>query len=295
MKVLNFGSMNIDSVYAVDHIVNGGETIASSALDLFPGGKGLNQSVALARAGVETFHAGAVGPDGQMLIDVLNESGVSTQFVKESEIRSGNAIIQLAANGENSIILFAGANRTLTRSYIDEVIDAFDEGDILLLQNEINEISYLIEAGYKKGLRVAFNPSPFDENIPACDLQKVSVFFVNEIEGAQLTGVADSENICRKLAEMFPVATIVLTLGSDGAMLASNGRVFRHGVYDVDVVDSTAAGDTFTGYFMAAILGGASESEALEQASKASALAIGKKGASTSIPYKDQVRDARLP
>lgn len=163
MKILNFGSLNIDYTYSVDHIVHPGETITSGSLEVFPGGKGLNQSIALARAGADVYHAGLIGEDGIFLRDLCRESGVKTGYIRETETRTGNAIIQVSEKGENCIILYPGANREQTEEYIDEVLKGFGEGDVLLLQNEINLLDYLISKGAEKGMKIVLNPSPFDE------------------------------------------------------------------------------------------------------------------------------------
>ena len=139
MKVLNFGSLNIDYVYDVDNFVRKGETISSKALKVFCGGKGLNQWVALARGGAEVYQAGMIGKDGQFLLDLLKEVGVNIDnIVIRDDIRTGNAIIQRDKSGDNCIILFAGANRSITKDYVDKVLSGFKEGDYIVLQNEIS-------------------------------------------------------------------------------------------------------------------------------------------------------------
>lgn len=164
MKVLNFGSLNIDFVYRLEHIAHPGETISSYNLEIFPGGKGLNQSVALARAGADVYHAGMIGEDGEFLRDICRKSGVNTDNIKQIEIRTGNAIIQVADSGDNCIVLYPGANREITTDFIDSVLSVFGKDDVLLLQNEINLVDYLIDASKKKGMKVILNPSPFDDS-----------------------------------------------------------------------------------------------------------------------------------
>ena len=150
-KILSFGSLNIDYVYSVDHFVQKGETLASSALEIFSGGKGLNQSVALGRAGAEVFHAGAVGPDGQFLVDLLQEAGVDTHLVKRLEsVRTGNAIIQRDPEGNNCILLYGGANQAITREQVKEILVGFGAGDYIVLQNEINQLPFLMEQAHAK-------------------------------------------------------------------------------------------------------------------------------------------------
>lgn len=149
-----------------------GETLTSLGLAIHPGGKGLNQSVALAKAGAEVFHAGQIGEDGEMLRKVCADSGADVRFIRNVETRTGNAIIQVDTNGQNCIILYPGANRCMEKSFIDEVLGAFSEGDYLLLQNEINNLPYIIDSAYAKGMKIILNPSPMDDQVLACDLSK---------------------------------------------------------------------------------------------------------------------------
>ena len=284
MDVVNFGSLNIDYVYSVGHIVAPGETISSAALEVFPGGKGLNQSIALARAGAKVSHAGMIGEDGRMLAELLEENGVDTHFIRTARERTGNAIIQLADSGQNSIVLYGGANRALTDDYIDDVLSSFDAGTMVLLQNETNACKGVIEKAYGRGMKIALNPSPYDEGLRSCDLSKVSFFLLNEIEGEQITGASEPGDILDAMEDMYPGAVVVLTLGEDGAVLRCRDGEIRQGIYPTTVVDTTAAGDTFTGYFLAAVISGCGFEKALDAASKAASIAISVKGAANSIP-----------
>ncbi len=289
MKILNFGSLNIDYTYSLEHIVQPGETITSRSLEVFPGGKGLNQSIALARAGANVYHAGLIGSDGEFLRDICRESGVKTEYIRETEKRTGNAIIQVSEEGQNCIILYPGANREQTEAYIDEVLKEFSAGDILLLQNEINLLHYLIGEGAKKGMKIALNPSPFDEKITTCDLSKVGLFLINEVEGEQITGEKDPEQILQKMELLYPGAETVLTLGDKGAVYANGTERIRQEPVRVKSVDTTAAGDTFTGYYLAAVMEGKPRAQAMKEAACAAALAVSKKGASSSVPWRRDV------
>lgn len=289
MKILNFGSLNIDYTYSVGHIVQPGETITSGSLEVFPGGKGLNQSIALARAGADVYHAGLIGKDGIFLRELCRNSGVNTDYIRVVETRTGNAIIQVSEKGENCIILYPGANREQTEEYIDEVMKGFGEGDVLLLQNEINLLDHLISEGAKKGMKIVLNPSPFDEKITACDLTKVSLFMINEVEGEQITGAKDPEQILEKMGTMYPGAETVLTLGDKGSVYANRTERIRQQPVKVKTVDTTAAGDTFTGYYLAAVMEGKDKPQAMKEAAYAAALAVSGKGASSSIPMKEDV------
>ena len=142
MKVLVFGSANIDRTYSVDHVVIGGETISSTSLTEFCGGKGFNQAIALARAGCNVFFAGAIGVDGELLERVLRENGVNTDYLNHVNAPTGHAIIQVTPDGKNSIIISAGANGMITHEDVDTVLSAFSSGDLVVLQNEISSVDY---------------------------------------------------------------------------------------------------------------------------------------------------------
>lgn len=188
-KVLNFGSLNMDHVYQVQHFVSPGETLSSTKLQHFCGGKGLNQSIALARAGANVYHAGAIGMDGLQLKKQLEEDGADTSFLQiREELETGHAIIQVDETGQNCIILYGGANQSITGMQVDETLKHFEKGDIILLQNEINELKYIMEKAYQKGLRIFLNPSPCDEKIMELPLELVDTLLLNEVEGEQITG-----------------------------------------------------------------------------------------------------------
>jgi len=289
MKVLNFGSLNLDYVYSVDHMAVGGETLATTGMNTFSGGKGLNQSIALAKAGATVFHAGMIGEEGEILRDTCKYNGVNTEFVRQIPGKSGHAIIQVDKNGQNSILLYGGANQSITKEFVDEVLGHFATGDVLLLQNEVNLLSYIVDQAFEKGMEVMMNPSPYNSALNECDLSKVSLFLMNEIEGWQITGEKDVERMLKKLGEINPASKVVLTLGQDGSVYQDKDHRYRQEIFKVKAVDTTAAGDTFTGYFIASIMCGKSIPECLEMAAKASAIAVSRVGAADSIPVKDEV------
>ena len=291
MKVLNLGSMNLDLVYTVDHIVRPGETESSSAMNTFLGGKGMNQSVALAKAGVEVWQGGMIGEDGQPFLDACEEFGVKADLIRKVEGKSGHAIIQIDQNAQNCILLFGGANQMLTEAYVDETLSHFARGDILLLQNEVNLLPYIVEKAYARGLFIALNPSPYNEKLDAVDMSKISLFLFNEVEGAQVTGVTEPQAIIEKMRELFPHAKIVLTLGKDGAIYADEDQQHFQPIFPVKAVDTTAAGDTFTGFFLAGYAEGMPIPDALKIAAKASSIAVSRSGAVPSIPWRKEVME----
>ncbi|SEK66700.1 ribokinase [Pseudobutyrivibrio ruminis] len=289
MKVLNFGSLNLDYTYQVPHIVREGETISSNDVQMHLGGKGFNQSVALARAGVPVYHAGLVGEEGLDFYDACQECGIKTDYIKTVTGRCGHTIIQVDDEGQNGIVLFGGANQKNTKEYVDEVLKNFETGDILLLQNEVNELPYIIDQAFAKGMTIVLNPSPMNEIIDECDLGKVSIFVLNETEGQQLTGQTTPTTIVAAMEASFANAKIVLTLGKGGSIFHHGDEELYQAAFDVDTVDTTAAGDTFTGYLIAGILKKQPMRDVLVNASKAAALAVKKQGAAQSIPFMSEV------
>lgn len=296
MRILNFGSLNIDNVYAVDHFIRPGETMSSLGMEVFCGGKGLNQSIAMARAGAQVWHAGAVGRnDGKKLLELLAESGVNTDFVRKTDGVSGHTIIQVDKNGQNCILLFGGANQEITPGQVDETLAHFEEGDILLLQNEINGLAGLIKKAAEKGMKIYLNPSPVTGELLELPLELVDCFILNEIEGADICGQeAKEEEIPQLLHEKYPRAVILLTLGSRGSIYYDGENRYEQPAFCVEAVDTTAAGDTFTGYFIASAVKGNSVPDALLKAAKAAAITVMGKGAAPSIPWDKQVEEARL-
>ena len=292
MRVLNIGSMNLDHVYTVDHVVQPGETEASLEMQDFLGGKGMNQSVALAKAGVATYQGGMIGPDGQPFLDACAAYGVNADYIRKVSVPTGHAIIQRDKNAQNCILLYGGANQCLTEEYVDEVLADFGADDILLLQNEVNMMPYIVDKAYERGMTIALNPSPFNEKLDAVDMGKISIFLLNEVEGGQITGLTQPDDIIAKLLEMYPAAKIVLTLGGDGAVYADANQKHYQPIFKVQAVDTTAAGDTFSGYFLAGLCEGLDIPTILRMSAKASSIAVSREGAVPSIPYRAEVEEA---
>ena len=289
-KIINCGSLNIDYVYGVPHIVRPGETISGSSFERYCGGKGANQSVALANAGAIAAHTGRIGKDGGFLIDKLQDSGVDTKFIFTGDTPTGHAIIQVAPDGENSIVLFPGANRQITPEQLDAALSSAEPGDILLLQNETNINAEAINKAAELEMKICLNPAPFDDSIKKLPLDKVDVLIVNEIEAQGLSCLVNDDDTIPTLSRKYPGADIVITLGSRGALcITDNGEVLKCPGTKVDAVDTTAAGDTFIGYFLAGKLRGLELAECLRFACAAAAICVTRKGAMDSIPRKDEV------
>lgn len=295
-KILNFGSLNIDYVYGVDHFVQPGETLASTSRNIFAGGKGLNQSVALSRAGGEVYHAGAVGADdSKVLLDEIAKNNIHDDFLKKRDIASGHTIIQVDKHGQNCILLFGGANQSITTQEIDDTLSHFNQGDYLILQNEINNIDYLIKEGSKRGLKVCFNVSPFTTKLLDLPLELCSFLIVNELEGGAMVGLkeyTDPYVLIEKLSDKYPNCAFVLTLGSRGSILKEVGEdAVSCKSFKVKAIDTTAAGDTFLGFLIASLSRGLKGKEALKTATAASAIAVTRKGATPSIPSLEEVQN----
>lgn len=289
MRIYNLGSMNIDYVYRVSHFLQPGETLSSESLEIFPGGKGLNQSVALGRAGARVIHGAIMGAGGEFLLQTMGESSVDIFRIQKSEESAGHAIIQVDKSGQNCILLFPGTNRMIDGAYIDHFLADAEPGDILLLQNESNCLAEAIERGYAKEMQIAFNPSPFHENILKLPLELVDWWFCNEIEGTALFEKEVPEEIGENFVKRYPGKHLILTLGGEGSLYARDAVRLYQPIYPAKVVDTTAAGDTFTGYFLAAIAEGKTVKEALEMASKAASVTVSRMGAAASIPRKEEL------
>lgn len=294
MKILNFGSMNLDYVYDVASVVCRGETISSPSMKTVPGGKGLNQSVALAKAGAEVFHAGCCGEGGAMLKKLLADNGVNTENIADVSEPQGNAVIQVDAGGDNAIIVLGGSNRCLTRAQIDAAIAKMDAGDMVLTQNEVNDIAYILHRAHEAGLVTILNPSPMNEEIKKVDPGDLSWLIMNETETLALTGKEDPKEAYAALKAVNPAISAVITLGEGGAWCMRSDEVLFQSAFRVKAVDSTAAGDTFTGFFFGTLLSGGTPGEAMELASKAAAISVTRPGASVSIPTLNEVRSTEL-
>ena len=291
-KLVNLGSLCIDNVYRVASIAAPGETVASASHDVFPGGKGLNQSIAAARGGAHVVHVGRIGADGRWLRDALAAEGVDVDGVRVVDEASGHAVIQVDAAGRNAIVIAGGANRTLAAEDVDAALAQLEAGDWLLLQNEINDLPQVLAAARQRRCQVAFNVAPVDGREAGYDLSGVALLIVNDIEAAALAPAADPGQVASALAKRCANAHVVLTLGAGGLLyaIAGAGEVSKLPALAVDAVDETAAGDAFIGFLMAGLLAGESVADALLLGSAAGALAVTKAGAASSIPTLAEVR-----
>lgn len=288
-KIINFGSINIDHVYRVPHLVKPGETLSSLDLVTGLGGKGANQSVAIARAGVSVAHVGRVFKGDRWAVALLASTGVDTDNIALIEGASGHAIIQVDDQGENAIVLHGGANQSFSIADIESALNHNQQARYLLMQNETNLLAETFELAQAKGIKIVLNPAPMTDNIKDLPLAKLDTLIVNQGEAEALCGAADIDQMTQQMAALAPQTRVVVTLGGDGAMLLANGEVTHMNSPSVDVVDTTGAGDTFVGYFLAGVAEGMNDHDALQRACLAGSIAVTRQGAITAIPDRSEV------
>lgn len=289
MSIVNFGSINIDLVYRVHRFVQPGETIHALEHQRFAGGKGFNQSIALARAGAKPQHIGRVGPDGQWLLDMLETEGVDTKGIETCDMPTGHAVIQVDAQGENSILVHGGANQAISEAQLSKACSQLGEADWVVLQNEINALAAVMEAARTQGSTIVLNPSPMEDSIHQLPLHAVDVFILNRSEGEALSGEREVERILDALRAHYPRASTVLTLGDQGVRYVSEGERIVVPAEPVSAHDTTGAGDTFAGFFLAERYAGVDPTPALRTACRAAALCVTRPGAAASIPRRSEL------
>jgi len=289
MKVLNFGSLNLDYVYQVEHFVQPGETLSAVSQSLNPGGKGLNQSIALAKAGAEVCHAGCLGRGGESLGALLRENGVNIEYLLPVDALQGNTVIQVNAAGENCILLYGGSNQCVTEEQVRHTLSHFAPGDWLVLQNEINQLPLIVDTAYEHGMKIALNPSPYNRKLAEVDFGKLNWLLANEVEAEQLSGSSQPADAWRLLHMRCPGLSLLVTLGSEGSIAFTAAETVRQAAFPAAAADTTAAGDTYTGYFIAGLLEGHSLAECMRQASMAASISVTRIGAAESIPARTEV------
>jgi len=280
MAVFNLGSINADVFYTLPHLVGPGETLAAASRYEGLGGKGANMSVAIARAGARAHHIGAVGQDGDWAIKRLAQYGVETGSIQTVDEKTGHAIIMVDGNGENAIVIYSGANLQVSEPNIDAVLASAAAGDIFLTQNETNAQAYGVQAAKRAGLRVAYAAAPFDIDAVTKVLPFLDILILNQVESEQLqaaTGIT---------LDKLPVSDVIVTLGPIGCRWYANlaGTETHFDALKVTPVDTTGAGDTFTGYVLAALDQRLEMPDAIALATKAGAIMVTRKGTADVIP-----------
>lgn len=292
MAIVNLGSMNLDHIYTVPHFIQGAETLLAGALSESLGGKGLNQSIAAARSGAEIFHAGMLGIGGAPLKHCLDSSGVNTSLLCPCDVPQGHTVIQIDPSGQNCIIVLGGSNQAVSAAYIDEVLSRFGPDDYLMVQNEISNLEYALEAACRRGMRVVLNASPINSALLELDFSRLEWLVVNELECSAIARCSDVKQAYEQLKKRYPSIGILLTLGAGGSISWKDGEEICQAAYPAKAVDTTGAGDTFVGYFTGLLVQGRSRQEAMRLASMAAAIAVSRPGAAPSIPMLAEVESS---
>lgn len=291
MAVINFGSINIDHVYQVAHFVQPGETIASTHYQMLLGGKGANQSIALAKAGTDVKHVGRINSLDAHYKQTMIKQGIDCKYVICGDTPTGHAIIQVTPSGENAIVLFGGANLEISNKDVMYALDSASEGDWVLTQNETSGIEDVLVQAKQNGLKVAFNPAPMTDSVNQLPHDCIDLLIVNEIEAEAISGVSELDEIEAYFRHHWPHAEVLITLGKSGVRMLRENQTINVPAFSVEAVDTTAAGDTFIGFFLSAYTTNSEAKLSLTQACAASALAVTKEGAAQSIPSLDEVED----
>ena len=287
--IINFGSLNIDNVYKVEEIVSIGETIATTKYEKHIGGKGLNQSVAISRSGNKAAQIGKISNTDNDILKFLNNNNIDTSYLEFSDQPQGQAIIQVDKAGNNSIIILGGSNTDNTILSIDKTLQNFGSKDVIVLQNEVNEIEHIIKTSHNLGMKIFLNPSPVDDTMKNLDYNLVDWIFINEVEGLAITKKQNPEDVLKYFKQNFPNLSVVLTLGENGSICLYKGENYYQKAFKTKVIDTTAAGDTFTGYFISKFQETNNIKLALQYSAIAASISISVNGAANSIPFKSEV------
>lgn len=280
MAIYNLGSINIDHVYQVPHLVKPGETLAATSYSKGLGGKGANQSVAAGKAGAKVIHIGAIGPDSDWILDELHGYGVNTNNILQVNTATGHAIIQVDPHAENNIILYQGANRQIADEHATRSLASARPGDLLMVQNETSAQSATIRFAADMGLRVLYTPAPFDLAPLQQAIPDAHLLLMNEGEAAEMTSALGG----------LPNCNVIITKGADGAEWHSpNATPLFMPSFPVNPIDTTGAGDCFAGTIAAALDMGLPPEQALRLATAAAALQVTRTGAAAAMPTAAEV------
>ncbi len=301
MKILIIGSLNVDMVVKAKRLPEIGETVLSKSYSVIPGGKGANQAVMVSRLGAESFLAGRVGNDafGNMLLKNLEREKVNVKHVlRDEKASTGTAFITVDEKGDNTIVVSGGANMKCSVEDVNGIEYLLRDAGMILLQLEIplKTVFHVLLMAEKYRIPVVLDPGPA-QKCPVSILKKVYILSPNETESEVLVGVkVSSLQNAREAAKKFMekgIKNLVMKLGARGALIASQGVKHIEHIEGIKVkaVDSTAAGDVFTGAMAVSYLRTGSLAQAVKYANYAGALAVTKAGAQTSIPSKKQVED----
>ena len=290
MTIWNLGSINLDLIYGMDRLPGRGETVSADSKDEFLGGKGTNMSVAAARAAARVCHIGAIGPDGRWAVDRLLEYGVDTRHIVQVDAPTGHAIVGVEASGENQIIIFSGANRAIPLETVQTALSEAQTGDLLILQNETNAQVETAKLGRDMGLTVCYAAAPFEAAAVEAVLPYLDFLILNAVEAQQL------EHALGRPVHTLPVRDITITKGDAGAEWISTktGSNQAFSARKVEAVDTTGAGDTFTGYVLAGLDRGMPMPQAISQAILAASIMVTRRGTADVIPDLKDIQDLML-
>ena len=285
-RIINIGSINVDHVYGVKQMPNPGETITAKTYQKFLGGKGINQSIAAVKAGARLVHVGAIAENDNWTLAEVGKFGVDCGHISKSDHPTGHAIIFVDDAAENEIVILGGANQNIHMSQVEEAMDEVVEGPgWVLIQTETNLLTEIVIEAKQRGFKVAYAAAPFVEEIAVSLVDKIDLLAVNEGEADQLAQALEVD------PHHIPVEKLLITRGSKGAMFIENGRKFEQSAFNVNAVDTTGAGDTFLGSFLAIYVEDENVEKALEYASAASAVQVTRSGAAAAIPERKEVEE----
>jgi len=283
MTIFNLGSINADYVYHVAHFPAPGETLAATDFTIGLGGKGANQSIAAARGGARVVHIGSTGPDGNWAIEALRATGVEVDHIGRLDIPTGHAIIMVDPSGENTIVICPSANMAQQEGRIAQALDQAVAGDTCILQNETNLVAFTARRAQAKGMCVVYSAAPFDAGAAQAVLPMVDLLVVNAIEADQLAAALGVT------AQNLPVARCLITRGSKGAIHLEGGVRTEVPAFKVTPVDTTGAGDTYLGFFVAGLDAGMKTHAAMQFAAAGAAIQVTRAGAAKAVPTASEV------
>lgn len=295
MKIYVAGSLNMDLVIRAPFMPENGMTISGEGFMTNPGGKGANQAAAIGKLGGEAYMIGCVGSAfGEELRETLKKYGVHTEYIaKLANVSSGIAVI-VVVDGDNRIILDAGANGRVNEALIEEALNTAEEGDYLVCQLEISQkiVRYALRKAKEKGMKTVLNPAPaavLEEGI----LESCDYFIPNQSEAEFYTGIYPKDEAsakqCAEALAAKGVKNVIVTMGAEGSAYVGGGKYVKVASFKAEAVDTTAAGDTYVGALVTRLSEGADIEEAMTFASKASAITVTRRGAQQSIPLRREV------
>jgi ribokinase len=296
-KILIVGSFNSDMFIKADHLPGPGETVIGGTFFMSFGGKGTNQAIAAARLGGNITFICKTGNDifGRQAIEFFEREGIDTTYiVSDTTQPSGMAFITVDKKAENCVVVASGANASFNRYDLQKATGAIENSSIVLMQLEtpIDIIDYVASIAFEKGIKVVLNPAPVCELTDEL-LSQISIITPNEMEAEMLTGVkVNNIESAKKAAQKIKgrgVESVIITLGNNGALVLDNKKFTHVPAFQVEAVDTTAAGDIFNGALVVALAQGKSLLEATVYGCKAAAISVTRLGAQSSAPYKTEV------